>query len=61
MFVSEVLECAEPTLRAELSGHELIRQLSRDLPPVLAENKPPDIQPFVPPDFSEYTLNGIEN
>lgn len=56
VFVLELLESLEPAVQAELRAHEVVRRLVRDLPVTAEDPKPPQIQPFVSPDFSKSIL-----
>lgn len=53
LFVLEILEQCDSGVQSELLCHDIIRQLTSDLPLPGTEAKSPDTQIFVPPDFSK--------
>lgn len=53
VFVLELLESLESPVQGELKAHEVVRRLIRDLPVTADDPKPPQVQPFVSPDFSK--------
>lgn len=59
LFVLEIIEQCDSGVQNELLSNDTVRQLTKDLPLPETKAKTPDIQVFVPPDFSE--LNYIKH